>query len=220
MKERENRELVERLRGFTTPELCDGAGFYHSMDHRIKPRVGKKRIAGTAVTVDVPAGEGDMVAEAILSLQEGDVLVVAGKGCCSCSYWGDFRSICAVMKKAEAVVIDGAYRDHEGCVEAGFPVFAKGLTCGTAAKNGVGAINVPINCGGVCVSPGDFIIGDENGVCVLKPEEAKPAMERALKKRELQKQTIEEMKKTGIVVPKLKKKLLDIQMNIEDEKIR
>lgn len=197
------KAVVERLREFTTPELCDGAGLYHAMDYRIKPRVGKTKIAGMAVTVDVPAGEGDLVADAILELQEGDVLVVAGKGSCDCSYWGDYRSICAALRNAEAVVIDGAYRDHEGCETIGFSVFAKGLTCGTAAKNGTGAINVPVSCGGVCVHPGDFIVGDVNGVCVLRPEEAESVMERARKKRDRQNQAVMEMKKSGIVIPKL-----------------
>lgn len=105
------KELIERLRAFTTPELCDGAGLYHSMDYQIKPWIGRTKIVGPAVTVDVPRGEGDIVADAILELEEGDVLVVAGKGNCDCSYWGDHRSICAVMMKAEGVVIDGAFRD-------------------------------------------------------------------------------------------------------------
>lgn len=76
---RPSRELIERLRKFTTPEICDGAGLYHSMDYRIKPWVGKKKIVGSAVTVDVPSGEGSIVSDAISELQEGDVLVIADR---------------------------------------------------------------------------------------------------------------------------------------------
>ncbi len=202
---RPSKELIERLRAFTTPELCDGAGLYHSMDYRIKPWIGRKKIVGPAVTVDVPSGEGDLVAEAILHLEEGDVLVVAGKGNCDCSYWGDHRSVCANLVKAEGVVIDGAFRDLEGCEEEGFPIYAKGLTCGTAAKNGTGAINVPVSCGGVCVRPGDIVIGDVNGICVLTQEEAEGVIERARKKIERQKYTLAEMKRTGKVYTKLLK---------------
>ena len=67
------KKLIERLRAFTTPELCDGAGLYHSMDYQIKPWIGRTKIVGPAVTVDVPSGEGDIVADAILELQEGDL---------------------------------------------------------------------------------------------------------------------------------------------------
>ena len=157
------KELIERLRAFTTPELCDGAGLYHSMDYQIKPWICRTKIVGPAITVDVPSGEGDIVADAILELQEGDVLVVAGKGNCDCS-------------------------------------------CGTAAKSGAGAINVPVSCGGVCVRPGDIVIGDVNGVCVLTQEEAEGVIERALKKIEKQKYTLAEMKRTGQVYTKLLKK--------------
>ena len=201
------RELIERLRRFTTPEICDGAGLYHSMDYRIKPWIGRTKIVGPAVTVDVPSGEGSIVSDAISELQEGDVLVIAGKGNCDCSYWGDHRSICASLQKAEEVVIDGAFRDLEGCEEAGFPVYAKGLTCGTAAKNGAGAINLPVSCGGVSVKPGDIVIGDVNGVCVISLEEAEAVIERALKKIETQQYTLAEMERTGKVFTKMLKKL-------------
>lgn len=74
--------------------------------------------------------------------------------------WGDHRSICVSMTGAAGVVIDGAFRDVENCEKAGFPIFAKGLTCGTAGKTGKGAIQVPVNCGGVVVCPGDLVVGD------------------------------------------------------------
>lgn len=197
-------EILEKLQKFTTPELCDGAGLYHSMDYRIKPQVCYEKIVGSALTVDVPSGEGSIVADAILHVKPGDILVVGGHGNCDCSYWGDHRSICAKMMGAKGVIVDGAFRDIEGCEEAGFPVYAKGLTCGTAGKSGVGAINVPISCGGVAVHPGDIIVADRNGVCVLKSEECEAVMERALRKREAQEKVIEEMRRTGVVNPKVK----------------
>lgn len=200
----ELNNLIEKLKGFTTPELCDGAGLYHSMDYRIKPQVCYQKIVGPALTVDVPSGEGSIVADAILHVKPGDILVVGGHGNCDCSYWGDHRSICANMMGAAGVIVDGAFRDVEGCEEAGFPVYAKGLTCGTAGKSGVGAINVPISCGGVAVHPGDIIVADANGVCVLKPEECETVMEKALRKREAQERVIEEMRRTGVVNPKVK----------------
>jgi len=206
-EEKALRQMIERLKGFTTPELCDGAGLCRCMDWQIKPWVGDKKICGPAVTVDVPSGEGDLVADAILKLNEGDILVVAGKGNCDCSYWGDHRSLCASMMKAAGVVIDGAFRDAEGCREAGFPVFAKGLTCRTAQKNGTGAINIPVSCGGVTVNPKDLIVGDENGVIVLSLEEAQQAMEQAKEKRMRQDAVIKRMQETGEVIPKIPKKV-------------
>lgn len=128
------KELIERLRAFTTPELCDGAGLYHSMDYRIKPWIGRTKIVGPAVTVDVPSGEGDIVADAILELQEGDVLVVAGKGNCDCSYWGDHRSVCASLIRAEGVVIDGPFGIWKAVRRKVFPSTQKALPAAPQPK--------------------------------------------------------------------------------------
>ena len=91
-----------------------------------------------------------------------------------------------------------------GCTEIGFPVYAKALTCGTAGKSGAGAINVPVSCGGVTVNPGDIVVGDVNGVCVFPPEQAEAIMSRALTKRIAQQAVIEEMKRTGTIITKIK----------------
>ena len=197
------RELFERLREFTVPELCDGAGVFSAMDYHIKPWIGRTKIVGRALTVKVPAGEGAIVSRAIELAGEGDVIVIAGQGVCQCSYWGDHRSLCARLQGAAGVVIDGAFRDLEGCEEAGFPVFARVLTCGTAQKTGEGQINVPVSCAGVAVNPGDFIVGDVNGVCVIPRDQAETVLERAAKKVAAQKRAAEEMERTGKAVTRI-----------------
>ena len=197
------RELFERLREFTVPELCDGAGVFSAMDYHVKPWIGRTKIVGRALTVKVPAGEGAIVSRAIELAGEGDVIVIAGQGVCQCSYWGDHRSLCARLQGATGVVIDGAFRDLEGCEEAGFPVFARALTCGTAQKTGEGQINVPVSCAGVAVNPGDFIVGDVNGVCVIPRDQAETVLERAAKKVAAQKRAAEEMERTGKAVTRI-----------------
>lgn len=197
------RELFERLREFTVPELCDGAGVFSAMDYHIKPWIGRTKIVGRALTVKVPAGEGAIVSRAIELAGDGDVIVIAGQGICQCSYWGDHRSLCARLQGAAGVVIDGAFRDLEGCEEAGFPVFVRALTCGTAQKTGEGQINVPVSCAGVAVNPGDFIVGDVNGVCVIPRDQAETVLERAAKKVAAQKRAAEEMERTGKAVTRI-----------------
>lgn len=204
--ERSTEELVTRLREYSVPELCDGAGFYHTMDYQIKPMVTEKKIVGPALTVDVPIGEGAIVTKALEMVRPGEIIVIAGKGNCKSSYWGDHRSYCAKFQKAEGVVIDGAFRDIEGCEEVGFPVYAKAITPGTAAKSGVGEINVPISCGGVVVNPGDIIVGDRNGVCVIPKDKAEEIMKKALEKRLAQEYTVQEMERTKRVIPRVLKR--------------
>ena len=195
---------IEQLREFTTSELCDGAIDYHTMDYHIKRRVSDKKIVGPAFTVNPPKGVSGIIPDAILAMNPGEVMVVAGKECCNHSYWGDHRSICASMKGLEGVVIDGAFRDLEGCMEVGFPIFARSVTPGSCAKAAEGELNVPILCGGVEVCPGDLIVGDCNGIIVIKPEEAELVMERARKKIAAQNAVIERMRQTGEILPRVK----------------
>lgn len=189
--------LRERLLKYTVPELCDGMAIHRVMDWQIKPWIGRARVAGYALTVDVPAGEGGIIAEAVEMAGEGDVIVVAGKGHCQTSYWGDHRSRCARLNRAKAVIVDGAFRDLEGCEEAGFPVFARALACRSAGKTGEGTINVPVLCGGVQVCPGDLVVADVNGICVIKAEEVSDILERTERKVRAQARITAEMERTG-----------------------
>lgn len=201
--QRDLKELIEELRKFSVPELCDGLGFYSTMDYDIKPKVAIRKIVGPAFTVKVPSGDGQIVTNAIEMVKPGEVIVIAGHGNLKSSYWGDHRSICAEFQNAEGVVIDGAFRDIEGCEEVDFPIYAKGITPGTAGKTGIGELNVEVSCGGVVVRPGDIIVGDRNGVVVIPPEKAEEAIKKAKEKIEAQNWTIEEMKRTGKVMPRV-----------------
>ncbi len=196
-------ELLAQLRAFSTPELYDGCAEVHTMDYPIKPLVSQQKIVGPALTVDVPEDDGGFIPTAIEALQPGQVLVIAGKGWCKSSYWGDHRSLCAQMKGAEGVVIDGLFRDLEGCREIGLPIYVRGVTPGSAKKKNQGQLNVPVLCGGVTVHPGDIIVGDCNGVLVLRPDEIPAVLEKTRRKVAAQKYTIGLMKQTGQVLPRI-----------------
>lgn len=71
------------------------------------------------------------------------------------------------------------------------------MTPGTAKKKNQGQMNVPVVCGGVTVNPGDIIVGDCNGVLVLRPEEIPSVLEKTRRKVAAQKYTIDKMKQTG-----------------------
>ena len=196
MNDNQIKELMCELARFSTPELCDGMEDFRAMCWEIKPFVGG-RIIGRAYTVDAPAGSSNLVTRAIEEAAEGDVIVIAGHGNCYGSLWGDHRSLCASLRKAAGVVIDGAFRDIEGCREAGFPVYARAVVCGALKKSDYGALKGPVCCGGVPVEQGDIICGDENGVVVIKPQEAEGVVERAPAKAKRQAEVRAEVLKTG-----------------------
>lgn len=201
----EMKDLVARIREYSTTELCDGMLEKHVMEYTISERVTTKKIVGPAYTVESPAGVGGLVPDAILAAEEGQVLVVDAKGWCKSAVWGDQRSLCAVMKNMEGIVIDGAFRDIEGCEEVSFPVFAKALVPNSGKPVAEGTMQTEITCGGVNVRPGDIIVGDRNGVIVIKPEEAEAILERTKAKVAAERYTIERMKKTGEILPRVLK---------------
>ncbi|WP_313757004.1 RraA family protein [Tissierella sp.] len=198
---RPSKELLDRIREFSTCELCDGTIIYNAMDYHIKPMVTKQKICGPAITVKLPMGDSLMVTKAVDLAKSGDVIVVDGRGSKNNALWGDHRSLSCKVKGIEGVVIDGAFRDLEENEEICFPIYAKAVTCGSSTKNSNGEINVPISCGGVTVNPGDIIVGDVNGVCVIPVEYAEQIMENAQKKIDSMDIVKKEILEKGKVLP-------------------
>ena len=174
-------QLIERCRQFSAPELCDGSIVYNAMDYHIKPMVTTQKICGPAVTLKLTLGDSLLVTKAISIAKPGDIIVIDGRGSGNNALWGDNRSMISKKLGLAGVVMDGAFRDIESNEEVGFPIYAKAVTCGTSTKNSHGEINVPISCGGVVVCPGDIIVGDRNGVCVVPLEHAEEILANAQK---------------------------------------
>lgn len=179
---RPSNELLERIRKFSAPELCDGSIVYNAMDYHIKPMAASRKICGPAVTVRLSMGDSLMVTKAIDIAKPGDVIVIDGRGSGNNALWGEYRSLACKVKGLEGVVMDGAFRDLEENEEIGFPIYARAVTCGSSSKNTHGEINIPISCAGTAVNPGDIIVGDVNGVCVVPIEYAEQIIENAQKK--------------------------------------
>ncbi len=209
MKNADEKNLIEKLRQYSTPELCDGMTEPRVMDYGIKPMVTTKKIVGRACTIKVPKGVSGYIPEVLKEVNPGEILVIAGGGECNHSYWGDHRSICAKIQQVEGVIIDGAFRDIEGCREAGVPIYARAVIPRSCKKDSIGEKNVPVECGGIIVNPGDYIVGDENGICVIRPEELEEVFEKSDRKILAQKKTIEYMEETGILMPRVDYSLLE-----------
>ena len=125
----------------------------------------------------------------------GAVLSAAGPG--SIPILAIIPVIAVPVAFSAGMVIDGAFRDIEGCREAGFPIYARAVVCGALKKSDYGALKGPVCCGGVPVEQGDIICGDENGVVVIKPQEAAGVLERAAAKAKRQAEVRAEVLKTG-----------------------
>lgn len=197
---RPDAEVIERVRRFSTTDLCDGMVIAAAMDYGIKPMVTTRKIVGPAVTLRVTLGDSLLVTKAMAAAKPGDVLVIDGQGCGNNALWGDHRSLTGKLMGLEGVVLDGAFRDIDENEEIGFPIYARAVTCSSSTKNSHGEVNIPISCGGVAVNPGDIIVGDRNGVCVIPPLFVEEILQNALKKIEKMNRLKEEIK-AGKIIP-------------------
>jgi 4-hydroxy-4-methyl-2-oxoglutarate aldolase len=140
------------------------------------------RIAGPAVTVRIADNDAIAMNHGLVALYPGAVLVVDMSGDHRHAPVGAVTAAAATAQGAAGVVVDGMATDVEELRETGLPVFARGTTCLTTKRvfGGRSAVNIPVTCGGVVVRPGDWVLGDSNGVVILSPEAAAGVLDQAL----------------------------------------
>jgi regulator of RNase E activity RraA len=186
--ERADPAIVEGFRGLAAANISDVQGKQNTLDARITPAYAPMgHLCGTAITVKARPGDNLMATKAIHMAQPGDVIVIAGGYDMTISVWGGVMSSIAKAKGVAGVVTDGLVRDVAETRDAGLPVFSIGLTPAGPTKDGIGQINVPISCGGVIVHPGDIIVGDEDGVVVIRKDDARAVLERTHARMDLEK---------------------------------
>lgn len=140
------------------------------------------RVVGTAFTVDVRPGDNLMIHAAMSLAKPGDVLVIDGKGDQTAALMGTIMMTACQKLGIAGVVIDGAVRDALEIEEMGFPVFSVGTNPNGPTKRVPGRIGHPITAGGVTVNPGDFILGDADGVVVVERDRIESLLPLAAKK--------------------------------------
>ena len=141
-------------------------------------------VVGTALTVETDNGDNFPIHVASYSFAaEGYVMVIDGKGYEGRAYFGDLIMGACQAVGFEGMVIDGCTRDRDGNIELGFPVYSRGFMPRGPIKKDEGNINTPITCGGVKVEPGDLVVGDSDGVCVIPREYIETVLEEAEKKQ-------------------------------------
>ncbi|MFL0507146.1 RraA family protein [Ureibacillus sp. 179-F W5.1 NHS] len=178
----ETTTIQERFYALPTTAISDATGGHTNLDSKIKPLADHFKIAGRAITVRLPDGENGAVLEAISMAQKGDILVIDAKGNTNRAVAGDFVVSLAKGIGVQGFVVDGVIRDMAAIQDLDFPVFALGTTVAAGFKNGGGVVNCPISVGNVTVHPGDFIIGDIDGVVVVPQQDIEKIVETAEKK--------------------------------------
>jgi len=171
-------ESVNRLLELSTPAVADACDRLGRPDrvlsHLIRPLRPDARLAGAARTqllVEPRGGDGQFMPRAcafIDTLAPGDVVVIAAGGAGEFSCWGGLFGVAAGSRGCAGVIVDGCVVDGEELADLGLPTFSAGFSPAHAeGRAELSQIDAPVRCGGVIVEPGDYIIGDFDGVvCV------------------------------------------------------
>jgi 3-hexulose-6-phosphate synthase/6-phospho-3-hexuloisomerase len=154
------------------------------------------RFFGKAITVRTFPGDWAKPVEAVDIANEGDVIIIDACGVPP-AVWGELATHSAVVKKVAGVVIYGAIRDIKEVKEMNFPAFATMCIPQAGEPKGLGEINIPIQIGPVKILPGDWIVGDDDGVVCIPGQNAAEIANRAMDVLERENRIRTEIKQGG-----------------------
>jgi 4-hydroxy-4-methyl-2-oxoglutarate aldolase len=184
------------LSKFSTATLHEAMGKQGNLPSAIKAISKGMKVFGPAYTVHTMPRDNKILHRAYASAKKGDVIIAHCSDYYEAGYWGDLMSLGAKTQGIAGLVIDACIRDADDIEALGFPVFSRGICIKGTSSFEDGTLNMPIVIGGVLINPGDFIIGDRDGVVVVPKNLAEETVKKA-KAREEREESIREQLRQG-----------------------
>lgn len=191
-----NDKYVEELSKLTTATVHEAYGKKGAFSPKIKPIIEGKHICGQALTVKTGPSDNLMLIKAISMSEKGQVIVL-DHGEIEMS--GPFGSVLATelnSKGVNALVTNGSVRDSEDIRKMGFQVYCQNFSILGTSKVGIGKINHPISMGSVVVNPGDYILGDDDGLVVVREDDIEEVIKKS-KERDAKEEKVMQRLKAG-----------------------